>query len=40
MAAIRNRRLPIPDMSEELHELHDKEEGKDTEILQRTDQFR
>ncbi|XP_012071720.2 protein NRT1/ PTR FAMILY 4.5 [Jatropha curcas] len=40
VAAIRNRNLPIPDMTDELHEIHDKEIGKQDEILKRTDQFR
>ncbi|XP_043712537.1 protein NRT1/ PTR FAMILY 4.5-like [Telopea speciosissima] len=41
VVAIRNRKLPVPDMKETLHELYDKEAGiNDIEILQRTDQFR
>ncbi|KDP38408.1 hypothetical protein JCGZ_04333 [Jatropha curcas] len=40
LAATRNRNLPIPDMTEELYEIHDKEIGKQDEILKRTDQFR
>ena len=40
VAAIRNRNVPIPEMSEELHEIHDKEAGLQTEVIQRTDQFR
>lgn len=40
MAAIRNRALPVPEKSEELHEIHDKEVGMENEILARTDQFR
>ncbi|KAK9271024.1 hypothetical protein L1049_026612 [Liquidambar formosana] len=40
VASIRNRNLPVPEMTEELHEIHDKEAGMQTEILQRTDQFR
>ena len=40
MAAIRNRDLPIPERAEELHEIHDKEEGVKQEILPRTGQFR
>ncbi|XP_021663430.2 protein NRT1/ PTR FAMILY 4.5-like [Hevea brasiliensis] len=40
VAAIRNRNLPIPEMTDELHEIHDKEAGKQDEILERTDQFR
>ncbi|KAL3634193.1 hypothetical protein CASFOL_021247 [Castilleja foliolosa] len=38
VAAIRNRNIPLPDRTEELHEVHDKDEQ--SEILQRTDQFR
>ncbi|OVA10508.1 Proton-dependent oligopeptide transporter family [Macleaya cordata] len=42
VVAFRNRNLPIPEMTDELHdELHDKEAALiETEILQRTDQFR
>nr|CAN78279.1 hypothetical protein VITISV_021648 [Vitis vinifera] len=40
VAAIRNRALPVPEKSEELHEIHDKEVGMENEILARTDQFR
>lgn len=40
VAAIRNRNLPIPERSDELHEIQDKEAGVENEILQRTDQFR
>ncbi|KAF6143417.1 hypothetical protein GIB67_029586, partial [Kingdonia uniflora] len=40
VAAIRNRKLSIPDIADELHEEQDKEAGIATEILQRTDQFR
>ncbi|KAL6318028.1 hypothetical protein AAG906_031089 [Vitis piasezkii] len=40
VAAIRNRGLPVPEKSEELHEIHDKEVGMENEILARTDQFR
>ncbi|XP_077233109.1 protein NRT1/ PTR FAMILY 4.5-like isoform X2 [Tasmannia lanceolata] len=40
VAAARNWRLPTPDMTEELHELHDKEAGVETEMYQRTNQFR
>ncbi|XP_012071998.2 protein NRT1/ PTR FAMILY 4.5-like [Jatropha curcas] len=40
VAAIRNRNHPIPDMTEELHEIHEKEIAKQDEILKRTDQFR
>ncbi|KAF5740718.1 hypothetical protein HS088_TW11G00795 [Tripterygium wilfordii] len=40
VAAIRNRKLPIPEKAEELHEIHDKEADLQSEILERTDQFR
>ena len=40
MAAIRNWGLPVPEKSQELHEIHDKEVGMEKEILQRTHQFR
>lgn len=40
MAAIQNRDLPIPEMTDDLHDIHDKEAGKQDEILERTDQFR
>lgn len=41
VAAIRNRDLPIPEMTDDLHDIHDKEAaGKQDEILERTDQFR
>ncbi|XP_057975386.1 protein NRT1/ PTR FAMILY 4.5-like [Malania oleifera] len=40
VAAIRNRNLPLPERADELHEIHDKEAGMETEVLQRTDQFR
>ncbi|KAK9129630.1 hypothetical protein Sjap_010117 [Stephania japonica] len=40
VAAIRNRNLPLPDMTDELHETQDKEAGTSTAILSRTDQFR
>ncbi|PIN10685.1 H+/oligopeptide symporter [Handroanthus impetiginosus] len=39
VAATRNRKLPVPDMTQELYEIHDKEAGN-KEILQRTDQFK
>lgn len=39
VAAFRNRNLPVPEVAQELHEIHDKEAGND-EILQRTDQFK
>lgn len=40
VAAIHNRKLPKPEMADQLHEIHDKEAGLDTEILKRTYQFR
>ncbi|XP_050211851.1 protein NRT1/ PTR FAMILY 4.5-like [Mercurialis annua] len=40
VAAIRNRHLPVPQMIDELHENHDRDTGKQDEILKRTDQFR
>ncbi|TKY75108.1 NRT1/ PTR FAMILY 4.6 [Spatholobus suberectus] len=40
VAAFRNRKLQIPDNTDELHEIHDKQRGGDYEILKRTDQFR
>ncbi|CAI9116613.1 OLC1v1017807C1 [Oldenlandia corymbosa var. corymbosa] len=40
VAAIRNRSLPLPEMAEELHEIRNREAGKDVEILNRTDQFK
>ncbi|CAN6722133.1 unnamed protein product [Malus baccata var. baccata] len=40
VVAIKNRKLQIPENTEELHEIHDKEAGEQHEILQRTDQFR
>ncbi|KAF5178385.1 NRT1/ PTR FAMILY 4.4 [Thalictrum thalictroides] len=40
VAAIRNRNLPVPASTDELHELYDKESGMGTEILRRSDQFR
>ena len=40
MVAIQNRKLPIPENAEELHEIHDKETRIHDEILQRTEQFR
>jgi len=40
VAAIRNRRLQIPETTEELYEIHDKEAGIGSEILPRTDQFK
>lgn len=40
VAAIKKRSLPIPAMTDELHEVHDREPGVNDEILPRTDQFR
>ncbi|XP_050267282.1 protein NRT1/ PTR FAMILY 4.5-like [Quercus robur] len=40
VAAIQNRKLPIPENTEEFHEIHDKEARTQDEILQRTEQFR
>ncbi|GJW34627.1 NRT1/ PTR family 4.5-like protein [Tanacetum coccineum] len=40
VVAIGNRNIPIPEMTNELHETHDKEAGVETEILQRTEHFR
>ncbi|OMO87697.1 Proton-dependent oligopeptide transporter family [Corchorus capsularis] len=40
VVTIKNRKLPIPEMADELHEVHDKEAGVLNEILPRTDQFR
>ncbi|XVE69990.1 hypothetical protein DITRI_Ditri10aG0035800 [Diplodiscus trichospermus] len=40
VVAIRNRKLPLPEMADELHEIHDNEAGVPNEILPRTDQFR
>ncbi|KAL0017308.1 hypothetical protein SO802_004377 [Lithocarpus litseifolius] len=40
VAAIQNRKLPIPENTEESHEIHDKEARTHEEILQRTEQFR
>ncbi|XP_071733546.1 protein NRT1/ PTR FAMILY 4.5-like [Rutidosis leptorrhynchoides] len=40
VVAIRNRNMPLPENTEELHEIHDKEASVATDILQRTDQFR
>ncbi|XP_076939900.1 protein NRT1/ PTR FAMILY 4.6-like [Bidens hawaiensis] len=40
VVAIKNRNLPVPEMTKELHEIHDKESGMTKDILQRTDQFR
>ncbi|XP_010059778.2 protein NRT1/ PTR FAMILY 4.5 [Eucalyptus grandis] len=40
VAAIKKRSLPIPTMTDELHEVHDREPGVNDEILPQTDQFR
>ncbi|PWA93115.1 hypothetical protein CTI12_AA075330 [Artemisia annua] len=40
VVAIRNRNIPVPEMTNELHEMHDKEAGVESEILQRTENFR
>ncbi|KAM5564750.1 protein NRT1/ PTR FAMILY 4.5 [Rosa sericea] len=40
VASIRNRKLPIPEKAEDLHEIHDKEAGEGHEYLQRTEQFK
>jgi hypothetical protein len=40
VAAIRNRKLPIPENAEELLEVHGKGTSIHNEILQRTEQFR
>ncbi|XP_076883298.1 protein NRT1/ PTR FAMILY 4.5-like [Bidens hawaiensis] len=40
VVAIKNRNLPVPERTQELHEIHDKESGISKDILQRTDQFR
>ncbi|XP_031405520.1 protein NRT1/ PTR FAMILY 4.5-like [Punica granatum] len=40
VAAIKNRNLPVPENTEELHEIHDQEVGESMEHLRRTDQFR
>ncbi|KAK4599564.1 hypothetical protein RGQ29_009560 [Quercus rubra] len=40
VAAIQNRKLPIPENTEEFHEIRDKEARIQDEILQRTEQFR
>ena len=40
VASIRNRKLPIPEKAEDLHEIDDKEAGEEHEYLQRTEQFR
>lgn len=38
VAAVKNRKLPLPESTEELHEIHRKDE--DDEVLERTDQFK
>ncbi|XP_057973351.1 protein NRT1/ PTR FAMILY 4.5-like [Malania oleifera] len=40
VAAIRNRNLPMPENAHEFYEIHDNEARMETEILQKTDQFR
>ncbi|KAL2346373.1 hypothetical protein Fmac_000373 [Flemingia macrophylla] len=40
VATFRNRKLQIPDNTDELHEIHEKRGGDDYEILKRTNQFR
>ncbi|XVE94818.1 hypothetical protein REPUB_Repub02eG0042500 [Reevesia pubescens] len=40
VVSIRNRKLPQPEMADELHDVHDKEAGVQNEILPRTVQFR
>ncbi|CAK9178600.1 unnamed protein product [Ilex paraguariensis] len=40
VAAIRNRNHSVPETTQELHEIHDKEAAIETEILQRTAQFK
>ncbi|KAL3840363.1 hypothetical protein ACJIZ3_024954 [Penstemon smallii] len=40
VVATRQRKLPSPNMAQELHEIHDKEAAGNDEILQRTDQFK
>ncbi|KAK6939550.1 Proton-dependent oligopeptide transporter family [Dillenia turbinata] len=40
VAAYKNRKLPTPEMGDQLYEISDKEAEVHTEILQRTDQFR
>ncbi|KAL5705071.1 hypothetical protein ACHQM5_023417 [Ranunculus cassubicifolius] len=40
VASIRKCNLPTPDLTVELHEIHDKEAGMGIETLRRTDQFR
>ncbi|XP_019437996.1 PREDICTED: protein NRT1/ PTR FAMILY 4.5-like [Lupinus angustifolius] len=40
VAAFRNRKVQIPENTEELHEIHEKERDDNYEILKRTEQFR
>ncbi|KAM0060725.1 putative proton-dependent oligopeptide transporter family, MFS transporter superfamily [Helianthus debilis subsp. tardiflorus] len=40
VVAIKNRNIPVPEITEELHETYDKESGVTTDILQRTDKLR
>ncbi|KAI3522086.1 hypothetical protein L1887_11565 [Cichorium endivia] len=40
VVAIRNRNIPIPETTNEFHEIYDKEARLSTDILQRTKQFR
>ncbi|GJT02267.1 NRT1/ PTR family 4.5-like protein [Tanacetum coccineum] len=40
VVAIRNRKIPLPENTEELHDIRDKEIGMTSDIIQRTDQFR
>ncbi|BAT77815.1 Protein NRT1/ PTR FAMILY 4.5 [Vigna angularis] len=40
VVAFRNRKLQIPDNTDELHEIHEKQRGDNVEILKRTGQFR
>ncbi|RDX63083.1 Protein NRT1/ PTR FAMILY 4.5, partial [Mucuna pruriens] len=40
VAAFRNRKLEIPDNTDQLHEIHRKQGGDEYEILKRTNQFR
>ncbi|CAK9312611.1 unnamed protein product [Citrullus colocynthis] len=40
VASIRNRKLPLPENVNELHEIRDKEAAIPYEILEKTDQFR
>ncbi|KAL5189667.1 Protein NRT1/ PTR FAMILY 4.5 [Glycine soja] len=40
VAAFRNRKLLIPDNTDELHEIHEKQGGDYYEIIKSTDQFR